>query len=59
MDAQEAKESNDPRNGVDWIQVASLKVATYRVRTHFYLAFGSKQVYQLSLVLVRTKFLKK
>ena len=44
MDAQEAKETNDPRNGVNWIQVASLKVATYRVRTNFYLAFGSKQV---------------
>ena len=32
MDAQEVKESDDPRYGVNWVQVASLKVATYRVR---------------------------
>ena len=32
MDVQEVKESGDPRYGVNWIQVASLKVATHWVR---------------------------
>ena len=31
MDVQEVKESDDPRYGVNWISVASLKVATYKV----------------------------
>ena len=31
IDVQEVKESDDPRYGVNWISVASLKVATYKV----------------------------
>ena len=46
MDAQEIKESDNPREEGNWVQVASLKIATSRVRIDGYMRGPTSPVAQ-------------
>ena len=56
MDAQEIKESDNPREEGNWVQVASLKIATSRVRIDGYMGGPLVQLLKVNWALAGSCF---